>query len=444
MKLRLSFGLCLCLAAASGQYLEATIPLPLSPEAIAWSSAGNRAYCAVGYPDARGLIVVIDGATNALVDSVPLPYQMPGALAVDPGRNRLYCVGSSYYPLDESLATIIDCTADSVVAHVQVGGGPLALCHNPGTGRLYTASQLADRAYVIDCDAETVRARPAVGANPYAMVYAPEVNKVYCANRGVYGRADFRVTVINGASDSVTRNVGVGLFPLALCYNRSDRKVYCANGWDASLSVIAADSDVVAATIPAGASPYALGWNPVNDRVYCASTEHAQLRVIDGVTNQVVTTVTLPGPAWALAVDSAANKVYASLFTTDQVAVIDGATNAVLTTIAVGSGPRALCHNPASGRMYVANREGNSLSVIRDTTSSSIAAPRGERPVSTIATTVVRGVLRLGGTANSVLFDAGGRRRLALAPGDNDVGGLRPGVYFLPDGARARKVIIAR
>lgn len=71
------------------------MPVPQSPEVLGWNGANNCVYCAVGYPDAFGVVAVIDGATNVLLDTVMLSYQMPGGLCIDPGYNRVFCTGSS-------------------------------------------------------------------------------------------------------------------------------------------------------------------------------------------------------------------------------------------------------------------------------------------------------------------------------------------------------------
>ena len=56
--------------------------------------------------------------------------------------------------------------------------------------------------------------------------------------------------------------------------------------------------------------------------------------------------------------------------------------------------------------------------------------------------TVVRGVLRLGAGARATLTDALGRTVAELVPGENDVGRLRSGVYFICRDAAATKVIV--
>jgi YVTN family beta-propeller protein len=437
-------------SAAQAQWLETTIPLPLSPEAVCANPANDHVYCAIGYPDAYGAVVVIDGATNAVLDTLVVGCQMPGGLCADARDGRVYCSGSSYYPLDDSLVTVID--NDALAAQVTVGSGPMALALNPGNDRLYCACQLPGQVFVIDLVSDTVRAVLPVGSNPVDLCYVPEVNKVYCANRGVYGRADRSVTVIDGARDSVRRAIGVGDFPRALCYNRTDAKLYSANGWSGSVSVIDTRGDTVIATVAtAGQSPFALCWNPANNRVYCTDADEGLLTVIDGATNAVLANIPLAGAGWAVLADSGNNKVYCTNFLNDLVTVIDGGADTILTTIAVGSGPRAIGANPRHGRVYIANREGPSLSVIRDSVVGAVEEQRPTPAAARIApfATVVRGVLHLPassfGIRHSTLVDAAGRRLLDLRPGPNDVSSLAPGVYFVCSGKPApSRVLVVR
>jgi hypothetical protein len=66
----------------------------------------------------------------------------------------------------------------------------------------------------------------------------------------------------------------------------------------------------------------------------------------------------------------------------------------------------------------------------------------GLRPSQTIC----RGVLRLAGKQGAVLYDLTGREAKNLVPGENDIGEIAPGVYFVVGGAAAdsRRVVIQR
>lgn len=452
-RLILVLAVVLITLSASAQWLETTIDLPSSPQAVCCNPANNRVYCAVGYPGAAGAVVVIDGASNAVLETLLVGCQMPGGLDVDSRTGRVYCAGSSYYPLDDSLVTVID--NDMLAAQIPVGGGPLALALNPGNNRLYCACQLPNKVHVVDLSYDTVCAILPVGSNPIDLCYVPAVNKVYCANRGIYGRADHSVTVIDGARDSVRRAIGVGDFPRALCLNGVNGKVYSANGWSGTVSVIDVYGDTVVATVPVGPSPLALCYNPANNHVYCVDGEQGRLTVIDGASNGVLREVTLAGPGRALLADSGNNKVYCSNYLNDLVTVIDGRADTILTTIAVGAEPSALAGCFRCGRVYVANNQGNSLAVIRDSvvgglTDAGTAAGRA-RPGTATVTGGYRG--RADGTP-AVLIDVSGRPVRQLLPGENRPVAPAPGIYFVleqsqraggqPASAPVQKVVIVR
>lgn len=441
---------------ASGQWLETTIPMPQPPKSVAYNQANDQVYCAVGYPDAFGALVVADGETHEVVDTVMLGYDMPGRVLCDPGHNRVYCAGSSFWPLDDSLVTVVDGASDSIVAEIRVGSGPMALAFNESGNKLYCAAQLPGLVHVIDCDADTVLNVLQVGRCPYDLVYAADVDKVYCANRGDYMNADHTVYVIDGSTNNILGVINVGNFPRALCYNPVNQKLYCANGMAGSVSVIDVQGDTVITTVSVAASPIALCWNPANNRVYCSNESDPGLAVIDGVTNNVVSTVTMDGPAWAVAADSANNKVYCANSMNDIVTVVDGSADTVMTVVSVGTGPESMHRRADVGRTYVCNTGDPSVSVIKDSVPAGVEEERTKAEGQRTSQTICRGSLVLleavGGERSAIgahLLDISGREVMDLYPGSNDVSGVSPGVYFLrsADGGKrsaVRKVVIQR
>ena len=442
---------CACtalLSVASGQWLEATVPVPLPPQTLGWNPANNRVYCAVGEPDAFGAVAVIDAATNTLLDTVMLGCQMPGGICVDAVHNRVFCVGSSYYPMEESLVTVIDGSNDSILARITVGSAPRALCHSPSANKLYCASQFADQIAVIDCSTYTVPKVLPVPEWPVDMLYAPEVNRVYCVEQGPRNKPGFTVTVIDGSTDSVVRTIHVGDYARSICYNRTDAKVYTANGFDGSVSVVDANTDSVVATVAVGGSPFRVFWNPFSDRVYCSDEGSGALWVIDGATNQQVGTISLVGAAWSMCLDSAAGKVYCSNFLDSMVTVIDARADTIIKTIATGSDPEYMCHNSVNGRTYVGNRGNSTVSVIRDTTTGGVeekaGPPRGGQPAIDAWPNPCGNVLyvdagQMSGHAHAIrVYDVRGNAVAELRPGANDVRHLASGTYFLSRAGHSR------
>jgi YVTN family beta-propeller protein len=444
---------CACTAlfsVTSGQWLEATVPVPLPPQTLCWNPANNRVYCAVGYPDAFGAVAVIDAATNTLLDTVMLDCQMPGGMCVDAVHNRVYCAGSSFFPMEESLVTVIDGSNDSILARITVGSAPRAVCCNPSSNRLYCASQFADQIAVIDCSTYAVLKAHPVPEWPVDMVYAAEVNRAYCVEQGPRNKPGFTVTVIDGSTDSVVRTIYVGDYARSICYNRTDAKVYTANGFDGSVSVVDANTDSVVATVAVGGTPFAVFWNPVSDRVYCADEGSGALAVIDGVTNQQVGTIPLTSAAWSMCLDSIAGKVYCSNYLDNMVTVIDARADTIIKTIATGAGPESMCYSPVNGRVYVGNQGDNTISVIRDTATSGVedkaAGPRSrQRAVevwpSPCGNTLYVDAGPMPGLAQAILvYDVQGSVVSELGPGLNDVRHLASGAYFLGRAGSGRTV----
>jgi len=440
------FAMVVCAGAAlvsiaAGQWLETTIPVPLEPQTLAWNPANNRVYCAVGYPDQYGAVAVIDGAANTLLDTVLLDCQMPAGMCVDSAHNRVFCAGSSSYPMEESLVTVIDGTNDSVLARIPVGSAPLALSYVPGTNRLYCAAQFADKIDVIDCATYTVVKTHPVPEWPVDMLYAAEFNRVYCVERGPRSKPGFTVTVIDAGTDSVVRTVDVGEFARSVCYNRTDAKIYTANGFDATVSVVDAVTDSVVATVAVGGTPFAVFWNPVSDRVYCADEGSGTLTVIDGVTNQMVSTIPLGSATWSMCLDSKASKVYCSNYLDGVVSVIDARADTIIKTIATGVGPRCMCYNPVDGRVYVGNEGDKTVSVIKDTATigveDEVAGCCSVQPAIGVWPNPCGNVLYvdagpLSGSAQAVrVYDVRGNLVDELRPGPNDVRHLAAGTYFL-------------
>jgi YVTN family beta-propeller protein len=443
MKL-LTTVVCACtalLSIASGQWLEATVPVPLAPQALCWNPANDRVYCAVGYPDQFGAVAVIDAAANTLLDAVVLDCQMPGGMCVDTAHNRVFCAGSSSYPMEESLVTVIDGTNDSILARIPVGSAPLALSYVPGTNRLYCAAQFADEIAVIDCATYTVVKTHPVPEWPVDMVYAAEVDRVYCVEQGPRSKPGFTVTAIDGSADSVLATIRVGNHARSICYNRTDAKVYTANGFDASVSVVDAHTDSVVATVSVGGTPFAVFWNPVSDHVYCADEGSGTLSVVDGVTNQQISTVPLVSATWSMCLDSKAGKVYCSNYLDSMVTVIDARADTIIKTIATGPDPRYMCYDRIDGRVYVGNQGDNSVSVIKDTATigveDEVTGIPGRRPAVHVRPNPCASVLHVdsgptSGPAQAILvYSVQGSVVGELRPGTNDVRQLASGAYFL-------------
>jgi hypothetical protein len=183
----------LCVPAASGQWLETTIPLPdtmpellylssllyhptnktiyvggadsflfavdaragaklarvkvgVGPHVLCSNVPGNKVYCANKF----WTFNVIDGASNRAIKTLPIEHDVTDMVYVGP-ENKLYCGNAT-----DTLLQVMDCAGDSVVARVRVNFGPGALCYNSLLNRIYCAHESSDVVTVVDCAADTV------------------------------------------------------------------------------------------------------------------------------------------------------------------------------------------------------------------------------------------------------------------------------------------------
>jgi YVTN family beta-propeller protein len=107
----------------------ARIPVGGYPEAVCYSPTHDRVYCACWGAD--GAVYGIDAALNQVVSVV----QRRGAhmMACDPARNVLFI------PNDDVL-TVVDCSADTVVAEVQLPrSGASLVGYDPANDKVYVA-----------------------------------------------------------------------------------------------------------------------------------------------------------------------------------------------------------------------------------------------------------------------------------------------------------------
>lgn len=284
------------------QTVVATVAVDKNPIDVAVNPATDRIYSANF--QVPGTVSVIDGATNTVVASIPLPS--PGSVDVNPTTNRIY-VANVFH----NTVSVIDGGTNGVIATIPVGDGPNGVVVNPTTDRVYVTNLFGGDVSVIDATTDTVVATVAVGDFPRFPDLNPLTNRVYVPNQD---------------SDTV--------------------------------SVIDGTTNAVMATILVGDAPFFIAANPTTNRIYAGG---APSSVIDGTTNTVIGT--LPVNAFGVAVNPATDRVYA---TTDVLVVIDAATNTIAATVAVGSLPHGPAANALTNRVYVPNAGSNTVSVIQD------------------------------------------------------------------------------
>ncbi|MFO7639157.1 MAG: hypothetical protein R6X14_07705, partial [bacterium] len=288
-----------------------------------------------------------------------------------------------------------------------------------------------------------VLARHRTGHTPIALAVSEASNRVYAAIRN-----HNHVAVFDGATNALLDTVPVGAGPYTLRHNAANDRVYVANYGDSTVSVIDCATNTVSATVVVGRYPIRLAVNSPGNRVY-VGTNASELVVLDGAGDSVLARVPMSSSADGIGYSPRSDLAYVGM-PGRIVTVVDCKTNTVRHTVPAGN----RCDVFALGqeRVYALSWYASSISVISDTLTG-VAEPGRPDTRRTAGATIVRGVLHLGAGHNPILpgksglcpkpalLDISGRKVMELAPGDNDVSRLSPGVYFIrAEGQRGQGV----
>ncbi len=270
----------------------------------------------------------------------------PLGVAVNPITNRIY-VGN-YASLNVS---VIDGATNSVVATIPLPSGdpPWGVAVNPTTDRIYVSHTLRRSVDVIDGASNSVVATIPVDGTTRGVAVHPTTNQIYVAQATANA-----VSVIDGAANRVVASISVGTLPWGVAVHPTTGRIYVANSSDNSVSVIDGASNSVVATVPVGANPGFVAVHPTTNRIYVTNRNSHTVSVIDGATDTVVATVPVGIGPRGVGVQPTTNRIYvANCRNGNTVSIIDGATNAVVTTLTVGNGPGGVAVNPTTNRVYV-------------------------------------------------------------------------------------------
>jgi YVTN family beta-propeller protein len=446
----------------------------------------NRRTWAGGEEDA--VVGVIDGATNRLTGTLWLGVFYPGAMRYNPLNNHLYCLEQGWGNPTNHLV-IIDGDSGHVQKILPAGSPTDSITWNPANNKVYFGNARDNTVTILDCVNDSVVATLQVGESPGAMCCSDD-GKVYVIT-SVGG-----IHVIDGSGDSLRKVILVTDHPWALCYDRTDNKVYVGKWYGDPVSVIDVGTDSVVATIPVLPSYYDMVcWDQNHNKVYVYGSEDDSVSVIDCAGDTVLRNIKVTTGLGGAYSDTTRDKIYFAdangnylrvvntesdtfyksvsvgtvnallgngrpgsegrVYCTDlfggAVHVVDCSTDSVLRSIGVGVEPTGVAWNSAHARMYVSNYNSSSITVLMDTFIPGIeenrtqAASCGPRP------TVVKGVLFLPAASShkpqaAGLLDISGRKILDLKPGENDVRALAPGVYFVryQQEKRSLKIVVQR
>ncbi len=318
--------------------LSYTVPVSASPEGVAISRDGRRAYVA---NRGEGSITMLDTATGRAFVPTPLVNAAAGGavrgIAASPDGRRLY---ADYYDgtSGERGYFVLNAVNNAILERVSLGAGqPLAQ-----------------------------------GANPQGIAVSPDGRLLYLADN--HDGAAVTVRDLSAGQTIASVTVGAGAVPRGVAAAPDGQKAYLAFAGPNVIKVFDVQSRSVTATIPVGASPAAVAVAPDGARVYVANELDSSVTVIDAAANQVLATLlagfSMPG---GIAISPDGTRVYVANRGNGTVTVIRTADLATDAIVAVGSGPAGIAISPDGKRAYVTLPEANSAGVLGGTATLTIA-----------------------------------------------------------------------
>ncbi len=273
----------------------ATIPAGLGPIAIAVNSVTNKIY--VANQNSNNL-TVIDGATNA-TKTVPLGIiALPEHLALDTLSNKIYVSDIAANNVLGAVS-VIDGATNAIIATVPTGQGYVAV--NQTTNTVYVANELSNNITVIDGPSNTASTLP-TGSKPRFIAVNSVMNEIY-----VTSATDGTVTVIDAGDSNLIYTVPTGSYALAVGVDSVTNRAYVANELSNNVTVL--NGAVKTATVAVGSTPDAIAVDPITNQIYVCNFGDGTVTVIDGATNSTVN-VTVGSTPYAIAVDTVTQRVY--------------------------------------------------------------------------------------------------------------------------------------
>jgi YVTN family beta-propeller protein len=180
------------------------------PQGIAINQNGTKIYlpntCITTF-------FAIDTATKEVTE---IPVSGSCGVAVNPDGTKLYVTTEGEYPDYKGIVEVVDVASNTVTDRVgSVGTSPGRVAVSPDGARVYVTNEGNNSVSVIDTSTNNVIATVNVGINPNGIAVTPDGKKVYVANH--YSN---NVSVIDTALNEVTATLNVGNGPIGVALGK--------------------------------------------------------------------------------------------------------------------------------------------------------------------------------------------------------------------------------
>ena len=314
---------------------------------ICYNPVVNRVY--VPSYDTLPCMMIIDAASDSIVKMLRMPDELwNSAACCAPAENKVFVASTTAADV-----VVVDCSADSIIATIPVGSGPLALVYNRVSNKVYCYGYDAN-VTIIDARGDSVCGRVAGPGENLPVAYNPLANKLYCP-------AGRDVNIICGYGDTLIATVQMSNTVTAIVFDSTDNLVWCSQRYSDTVVVIDGQGDTLCGKVAVGSAPLAMCYNATRNRVYL---ENNMVTVLDPAKRQVESRILLGFTPVEVCWAKSSNKVYCAGRDEATVAVVNGVQNRVIGQVPVGRSPTALAYDRPLGLICCANNGDTTVSII--------------------------------------------------------------------------------
>src|SRR5262249_10461087 len=248
--------------------------------------------------------------------------------------------------------TVIDGSADAVVASFPVGKRPRGIHAAPDGKRVFVtlsgsprmapgvdenrapADKTADGLGVIDPVARKLIDRWHVGSDPEQFAISKDGKFAFIANED-----DASASIVDLESGQPHGKVKVSEEPEGVGVNPVTGEVYVTCEEKGEVFLIVRDQQRVIAKIDTGGRPRSVAFLPDGSRAYVACENGGYIAIIDARSHKLLSKIQLPTGSLPMgtAISNDGKELYVSTGRGNKVAIIDTAKNEMATTIPVGN-----------------------------------------------------------------------------------------------------------
>lgn len=325
------------------------------------ASAPVGAYLVYVTNEGTGDLSVIDPASRAVIDRIPLGKR-PRGIVASPDQRLLY-IALSGSPIagpgvDESTLPPADKGADGIAVFDVASGkvlrvlrgisDPEQVAVSPDGTTLYVASEDTGRVMFMDANQGAIRSTLVVGGEPEGLAVSPDGALVYATSE-----EDSTIAVIDAAQPRVLSRIPVGERPRTIAFLPSGERAFVPGENDATLSVIdVRTSEVVGRTVIPGETvrPMGVVVSPTGGEVFVTTGRGGRLAKFDATTLALSDEAEVGERPWGVALSPDGRYVFTANGPSDDVTMLDTRSLDVVTRFKAGGRPWGVAIVPADNQ----------------------------------------------------------------------------------------------